>query len=109
MKELRESEHTQADDDFPLAYARATQRTLRLADGPMKCTTMQLRGLSSVATGNSDCLIEDGRSELGCERPAPGLNDQLRACCQVDQPSFIHLAVADSRNSFERKKPWLLG
>jgi hypothetical protein len=34
MKELRESEHTQADNDFLLAYAWATQRTLRLADGP---------------------------------------------------------------------------
>jgi acyl-CoA dehydrogenase len=34
MKELRESEHTQADNDFPQACAWANPPTLRLADGP---------------------------------------------------------------------------
>jgi acyl-CoA dehydrogenase len=34
MKELRESEHMRAENDFPLAYAWANPRALRLAEGP---------------------------------------------------------------------------
>jgi hypothetical protein len=70
-------------DDFPLAYAYAQARTLRLADGPTKCIATRSARWSWPATSAAEPALANAALHRGaCERCTATISIAFSMTCR---------------------------